>query len=114
MKIVENLIGKEYNPAEGVDQMFRVPNNVVGRVFLYLLGRYMNKANYTIRKRGRCAKRKSDRTYFGDVKLKDAKEVGIYITKKGIKGSDFPTTLLLEARAREVEREVEDGNQRIQ
>jgi hypothetical protein len=60
-------------------QMFLVPSNLAGKLFVYLLRRFLNRARYTITVRGRVAKDPELRGYFGDVKQKDAKKLGVYI-----------------------------------
>lgn len=66
-----------------VRQHLRVPNTIVGRIFLWFLRRYMNHATYSLLLRGRAPKpgKKYRRGAFGGsatLPLREAKVWGVY------------------------------------
>lgn len=61
-------------------QFAKIPNNVVGHVFLWALRRWLNKERYSIVTRGRKPKRgfKNPR-YSHDLPKANARQLGVYI-----------------------------------
>lgn len=64
-------------------QFAKIPNNMVGRLFLWALRRWLNKERYSIQTRGRKPRRgfKNPR-YSHDLPKAHAKQLGVYITDK--------------------------------
>ena len=63
-------------------QFASLPNNIITRLWFWWLSRYMNKKRYTLTKRGRTAKRPELRGSGGNMKLVDARRIGLYIDDK--------------------------------
>ena len=61
-------------------QFAKIPNNVIGRLFLWVLRRYMNGDRYSIVTRGRKPRRVIRYSY--DVTKSNALELGIYIVDR--------------------------------
>lgn len=71
-----------YNPGPPI-QFAKVPNNIVGHLFLWLLRRWMNSARYSIVTRGRKPKRgyKVGR-WQHDLPKAHAKQLGVYVVDR--------------------------------
>jgi hypothetical protein len=63
-------------------QFASLPNNIITRLWFWWLSRYMNTKRYKLTKRGRKAKRPELRGWGGNVRLKDARRIGLYIDDK--------------------------------
>ena len=63
-------------------QFASLPNNIITRLWFWWLSRYMNTKRYKLTKRGRKAKRPELRGWGGNVKLTDARRIGLYIDDK--------------------------------
>ncbi len=64
-------------------QFAKIPNNIVGRLFLWALRRWLNKERYSIMTRGRKPKRgyKADR-FAHDLPKAHARQLGVYIVDR--------------------------------
>lgn len=63
----------------GTRQHLSIPNNWIGRVFLWALRRWMNHTSYRLTLRGRCVRRPPSRD---PLPMSNAKRIGIYIDQK--------------------------------
>ena len=63
-------------------QFASLPNNIITRLWFWWVSRYMNTKRYRLTKRGRTAKRPELRGWGGNVKLTDARRIGLYIDDK--------------------------------
>jgi hypothetical protein len=61
-------------------QFAKIPNNIIGRLFLWVLRRYMNTDRYSIVTRGRKPRRVIRYSY--DVQKSNAQELGLYIVDR--------------------------------
>jgi hypothetical protein len=64
-------------------QFAKIPNNIIGRLFLWTLRRWLNKERYSIMTRGRKPKRgfKNPR-YAHDLPKAHARQLGVYIVDR--------------------------------
>ncbi len=61
-------------------QFAKIPNNIIGRLFLWVLRRYMNTDRYSIVTRGRKPRRVIRYSY--DVPKSNAQQLGLYIVDR--------------------------------
>lgn len=77
-------------PKTAPRQFALLPNNILTRLWFWYLSRYMNTDRYRLTKRGRKPKRPELRGYGGNVRLENAKRIGLYIDdKSGNKMRDY-------------------------
>lgn len=71
------------NTANVGHEVFRVPNNIIGRAIRWLLSRYLNKKVYKFRAKGRTPKIKGMRRFYRyGLPLGESKTIAIYIDTK--------------------------------
>lgn len=70
-----------YRPKDSILESLRVPNTPVGRFFIFLLRKYVNRTTYDLKVRGRGPNRPKD-LFINDIPLADAKEFAVYISPK--------------------------------
>ena len=64
-------------------QFAKIPNNIIGRVFLWALRRWLNKERYSIQTRGRKPRRGYKVGRFAhDLPKAHAKQLGVYIVDR--------------------------------
>lgn len=64
-------------------QFAKIPNNIMGRVFLWALRRWLNKDRYSIVTRGRKPKRGfKNQRYAHDLPKAHARQLGVYIVDR--------------------------------
>ena len=86
------VASEEYKAKKKVTpiQLLKVPNNWIGKLFLWYFRRHLNRETYRMRCRGR-KPRKSQHNSLGFVPLTNAKQVGVYVDFK--QNSGHKTTL---------------------
>lgn len=62
-------------------QQFLIPNNLLGRIFLWALRRYLNQQRYAVRLRGRTPRQPMGR-FTRDVPRSQARRLGVYLNDK--------------------------------
>jgi len=72
---------RAYATLRGPRQHFNIPNNIIGRVWLWLFRRWVNRASYTIDVKGRSPKSPALRCSHG-VPRRHAKRLGVYLNPK--------------------------------